>query len=380
MTDDLSLPFDDAPADAPAGAPADPPAGSDAPGPEARQPASAEPSPEPPPADAADASASTLPPTPPGDDPTALAQALAEGLEGVILGQEEVIRQMLVVLLAGGHGLLEGVPGTAKTLAIRALARTLRLRFGRVQFTPDLMPTDLTGVSMLDEARRTFVFREGPVFADLLLADEINRAPAKTQAALLESMQEGQVTVDGTTHPLPPAFTVFATQNPVEQEGTYPLPEAQLDRFLLKIQVPYPSREAERALLDRVSEGFRADRPDTYGVEPMAGVEELEALRERVARIHVEPAVRDYVVDVVRATREDPSLTLAASPRAGVALYRAAQAEACLSGRDFVIPDDVKAMVLPVLRHRVRLTPEAEVEGELPDDRLRALLERVRTP
>jgi MoxR-like ATPase len=309
-----------------------------------------------------------------------LVRELAGGLEGVVLGQEEVIRQMLVVLLAGGHGLLEGVPGTAKTLAVRTLARVLDIRFGRVQFTPDLMPTDLTGVSILDEARRNFVFREGPIFAELLLADEINRAPAKTQAALLEAMQEGQVTVDGITHPLPSAFTVFATQNPVEQEGTYPLPEAQLDRFLLKIQVPYPSRDAERRLLDRVSEGFRADRPETYGVQALAGVAELESLREAVATIHVEPPVRDYVVDVIRATREDPSLTLAASPRAGVALYRAAQAEACLSARDFVIPDDVKAVVLPVLRHRVRLTPEAEVEGELPDDRLRALVDRVRAP
>ncbi len=305
---------------------------------------------------------------------------LARSLEGVVLGQEEVIRQMLVVLLAGGHGLIEGVPGTAKTLAVRALARALDVRFGRVQFTPDLMPTDLTGVSILDETRKAFVFRHGPIFADLLLADEINRAPAKTQAALLEAMQEGQVTVDGITHPLPGAFTVFATQNPVEQEGTYPLPEAQLDRFLLKIQVPYPSRDAERGILDRVAGGFRADRPETYGVEPVAGAADLAALRERTWAVHVEPAVRDYVVGIVRATREDPSLTLSASPRSGVALFRAAQAEAFLSGRDFVVPDDVKALALPVLRHRVRLTPEAEVDGEVPDDRLRLLLDRIPAP
>ncbi|TVP47179.1 MAG: hypothetical protein EA350_05780 [Gemmatimonadales bacterium] len=257
---------------------------------------------------------------------------------------------------------------------------SLDVAFGRVQFTPDLMPTDLTGVSILDEARRSFVFREGPLFAELLLADEINRAPAKTQAALLEAMQEGQVTVDGITHPLPEAFTVFATQNPVEQEGTYPLPEAQLDRFLLKIEVDYPPRVAERGILDRVAEGFRAERPETFGLSPLARASDLLDMRASTRAVHVEPAVRDYIVDIIRATREDPSLTLAASPRAGVALFRAAQAEALLDNRAFVIPDDVKALTLPVLRHRVRLTPEAEVDGERPDDRLRLLLDRIQAP
>jgi MoxR-like ATPase len=308
------------------------------------------------------------------------AQAILTALDGVILGQEQVLRQMMVTLLAGGHGLLEGVPGTAKTLAVRSLAVSLDVAFGRVQFTPDLMPTDLTGVSILDEARQSFVFREGPLFAELLLADEINRAPAKTQAALLEAMQEGQVTVDGITHPLPEAFTVFATQNPVEQEGTYPLPEAQLDRFLLKIEVDYPPRPAERGILDRVAEGFRADRPETFGLSALARASDLLEMRAATRAVHVEPAVRDYIVDIIRATREDPSLTLAASPRAGVALFRAAQAEALLDSREFVIPDDVKALALPVLRHRVRLTPEAEVDGERPDDRLALLLDRIRAP
>ncbi|TVP78595.1 MAG: MoxR family ATPase [Gemmatimonadales bacterium] len=287
---------------------------------------------------------------------------------------------MLVTLLAGGHGLIEGVPGTAKTLAVRSLAVTLELSFGRVQFTPDLMPTDLTGVNILDQRTSDFVFREGPLFAELLLADEINRAPAKTQAALLEAMQEGQVTVDGETRLLPRAFTVFATQNPVEQEGTYPLPEAQLDRFLLKIEVDYPPRAAERGILDRAADGFRADRTSTYGLSPLLAEGELHELRSQVRQVHVEPPVRDYIVDIVRATREDPNLSLPASPRAGVALFAASRALAFIEGRDFVIPDDVKALALPVLRHRVRLTPEAEVEGERPDDRLVQLLDRVAAP
>ncbi|HEX2189181.1 MAG TPA: MoxR family ATPase [Longimicrobiaceae bacterium] len=301
-------------------------------------------------------------------------------LRGVVLGQDAVLRQMLVSLLAGGHVLLEGVPGTAKTLAIRSLSLALELRFGRVQFTPDLMPTDLVGVNMLDEARREFVYHPGPVFTDLLLADEINRAPAKTQAALLEAMQERQVTVDGVTRRLPPAFTVFASQNPVEYEGTYPLPEAQLDRFLLKVVVGYPGEEAERAILDRYADGFSADRTDTYGVEPVMTAAELLELRRAVAAVHVEPVVRDYITRIVRATREEPTFALGASPRAGVALFLASRAEALLSGRDFVTPDDVKTLALPVLRHRVMLTPEAEVEGMAADDRISALLQTLPAP
>jgi MoxR-like ATPase len=301
-------------------------------------------------------------------------------LRGVVLGQDAVLRQMLVALLAGGHALLEGVPGTAKTLAIRSLAMALELRFGRVQFTPDLMPTDLVGVNMLDEARREFVYHPGPVFTDLLLADEINRAPAKTQAALLEAMAERQVTTDGVTRPLPPAFTVFASQNPVEYEGTYPLPEAQLDRFLLKISIGYPGEDAERAILDRYAAGFSADRAESYGVEPVMTAAELLELRRSVAAVHVEPAVRDYVTRIVRATREEPSFALGASPRAGVALFLASRAEALLSGRDFVTPDDVKTLALPVLRHRVMLTPEAEVEGMTADERISALLQTLPAP
>jgi MoxR-like ATPase len=308
------------------------------------------------------------------------AQRVLDEIGTVVLGQDDVLRQMMIALLAGGHALLEGVPGTAKTLSIRALAMALELRFGRVQFTPDLMPTDLIGVNVLDELKRDFAFHPGPVFTDLLLADEINRAPAKTQAALLEAMQERQVTVDGVSRPLPAGFTVFASQNPVEYEGTYPLPEAQLDRFLLKIVVGYPAAEAERAILDRYVEGFSADRADSYGIRPVLGAGELLQLRQAVAAVHVEPGVRDYVTRIVRATREEPSLALGASPRAGVALFLASRAEAFLAGRDFVTPDDVKALALPVLRHRVVLTPEAEVEGQTVDQRLAGLLATIPAP
>jgi MoxR-like ATPase len=308
------------------------------------------------------------------------AREVLRQLRRVVLGQDAVLRQMLVALLAGGHALLEGVPGTAKTLSIRSLAMALELRFGRVQFTPDLMPTDLLGVNILDEVRREFVYHPGPVFANILLADEINRAPAKTQAALLEAMQERQVTVDGVTRPLPEVFTVFASQNPVEYEGTYPLPEAQLDRFLLKISVGYPGEEAERAILDRYAGGFSADRAESYGVRPVMGAGELLALRRTVAEVHVEPSVRDYITRVVRATREEPSFALGASPRAGVALFLASRAEALLAGRDFVTPDDVKALAVPVLRHRVTLTPEAEVEGQAVDERLAGLLQTIPAP
>ena len=308
------------------------------------------------------------------------AHRVLDELAGVVLGQEDMLRQMMIALLAGGHALLEGVPGTAKTLSIRALSMALDLRFGRVQFTPDLMPTDLIGVNVLDELKRDFSFHAGPLFTDLLLADEINRAPAKTQAALLEAMQERQITVDGRTRPLPAGFTVFASQNPVEYEGTYPLPEAQLDRFLLKIVVGYPGAEAERAILDRYVEGFSADRADTYGIKPILGGGEIIQLRQAVSTVHVEPIVRDYVTRIVRATREEPSLALGASPRAGVALFLASRAEAFLSGRDFVTPDDVKALALPVLRHRVVLTPEAEVEGQTVDERLAGLLNTIPAP
>ena len=303
---------------------------------------------------------------------------LLEQLDSVVLGQERTLRQMMVTLLARGHALLEGVPGTGKTLAVRTLAEGIGIDFGRVQFTPDLMPSDLVGTSVLDEA--DFIYKPGPVFADLLLADEVNRAPPKTQAALLEAMEERQVTVDGGTRALPAPFTVFATQNPVEYEGTYPLPEAQVDRFLMKIVVDYPPEEAERDILRRYEEGFRADDERTFGLDAPVSADALLAMRDAVGTIHMEERVRNYITDIVRATREDAAFALGASPRAGVALFQAARAEAFLNGRDFAIPDDVKSLSFPVLRHRVVLTAEAEVEGRTSDEELEALLGTLEAP
>ena len=297
-----------------------------------------------------------------------------------VVGQEEVIEQALVVFLARGHALLEGVPGTAKTLLIRVLAGALNARFGRIQFTPDLMPSDITGVNILQDVGRSFEFHAGPIFADLLLADEINRAPAKTQAALLEAMAERQVTIDGKPKPLGDLFTVFATQNPVEYEGTYPLPEAQLDRFLLKIRVAYPALDAELAILERYEHGFDAERAADVVPPPVLDPERCRALRTAVDDVRVAPEVREYIAGIVRATREDPALTLGGSPRATVSLYRASRAAALLAGRDFVTPDDVKDYALPVLRHRVILSPELEVEGRSADDVLQGVLTRVNAP
>jgi MoxR-like ATPase len=295
------------------------------------------------------------------------------------LGQEAATRDVLVALLARGHVLLEGVPGTAKTLLVRTLALALDVKFTRIQFTPDLMPADVTGISMLGGAH-DFTFRPGPLFADLVLADEINRAPAKTQAALLEAMQERTVTVDGTSHPLSPVFTVFATQNPVEFEGTYPLPEAELDRFMLKVLVGYPEEPVEQRILGKYVAGFEADRTETYGVRAVTDAAGLERLRALVDAVRVEPRITAYITGVVRATRGAASLTLGASPRAGVALLKAARAAALVEGRDFVVPDDVKSLAPAVLRHRVTVAPELELEGVTPDQALTSILEKIEVP
>jgi MoxR-like ATPase len=297
----------------------------------------------------------------------------------VVLGQEAATREVLVCLLARGHILVEGVPGTAKTLMVRTLALALDVRFVRIQFTPDLMPADITGITLLTGAQQ-FSFRPGPVFADLVLADEINRAPAKTQAALLEAMQERTVTVDGQSHPLSPTFTVFATQNPIEFEGTYPLPEAELDRFMAKVQIGYPSAQVEQGILTRYVEGFEADRTDTYGVSPVMNADGLERVRQAVDGVRVEPRITAYITAIIRATREAASLTLGASPRAGVALFKAARAAALLDGRDFVIPDDVKHLAPAILRHRVSVAPELELEGVTADQALKAILDRTEAP
>ena len=306
------------------------------------------------------------------------AQVLSQ-LSRVVLGQAAALREALIALLVRGHVLLEGPPGTAKTLLVRTLAQTLGLDYRRIQFTPDLMPSDITGVNLLGGGG-DFTFRPGPIFADLVLGDEINRAPAKTQAALLEAMQERSVTVDGTNHPLSRYFTVFATQNPIEFEGTYPLPEAELDRFMVKTLLDYPDQATEQNVLHRVLGGFEAAEPETYGVERVLDGPGLAAIREAVRQVTVDQRLVGYITALVRATRETPSLTMGASPRASVALLKLSQAAALLDGRAFAVPDDVKALAPAVLRHRVVVAPELELEGVTADVALQSLIERVDAP
>jgi len=294
----------------------------------------------------------------------------------VVVGQEDAVEALVVALALGGHALLEGVPGVAKTLLANTVARALGLEFGRVQFTPDMLPSDITGTVTLRGGELTF--RAGPVFTNVLLADEINRTPPKTQAALLEAMQEGQVTVDGEAHALPDPFLVVATQNPVEYEGTYPLPEAQLDRFLVKVDMGYPDAAGERALLGLARRGLQSATLDD--VERVVGADDLRAAREVVDATRVSDEVAGFVVALVRATRDLPSVTLGASPRAAVHLQAAARASARLAGRDFVSPDDVARMAPAVLRHRLVLSPEAELEGFRPDDAIATALASVPVP
>jgi MoxR-like ATPase len=307
----------------------------------------------------------------------ALAAVRAEVAKAVV-GQDQVVTGLLIALVADGHVLLEGVPGVAKTLLARTLAATLSLSAKRVQFTPDLMPGDVTGSLVYDARMAEFTFREGPVFTNILLADEINRTPPKTQAALLEAMEERQVSVEGKPHPLPNPFLVAATQNPVEYEGTYPLPEAQVDRFLLKLLVNAPDRDAEIELLTRHATGFNPR--DLSAVRPVAGPEDLVAARKAAAQVRVSHEVTGYIVDLCRATRQSPSLRLGVSPRGATALLSASRAWAYLVGRDYVIPDDVKALTRPALRHRIQLRPEAELEGVTPEGVLDGLLSAVPVP
>ncbi|KLI97030.1 MoxR family ATPase [Streptomyces sp. KE1] len=322
-------------------------------------------------------------PTPDADE-AAEARAALEAVRAeigkAVVGQDPVVTGLVIALLCRGHVLLEGVPGVAKTLLVRALAAAVELETKRVQFTPDLMPSDVTGSLVFDARTSEFSFQPGPVFTNLLLADEINRTPPKTQASLLEAMEERQVTVDGTARRLPEPFLVAATQNPVEYEGTYPLPEAQLDRFLLKLNVSLPPRDDEIALLSRHARGFDPRDLSAAGLHPVAGPAQLDAARSAVAGISVSPEIAAYIVDVCRATRDSPSLSLGASPRGATALLSTARAWAWLTGRDYVIPDDVKALALPTLRHRVQLRPEAEMEGVTPDAVLTSLLARVPVP
>lgn len=302
-----------------------------------------------------------------------------EEIAKVVVGQDGVVTGLVAALLVRGHVLLEGVPGVAKTLLASALARTLDLRSARVQFTPDLMPSDVTGQTILDQNLDGFRFREGPVFTNLLIADEINRTPPRTQAALLEAMQERQVSVDGTTHRLPEPFLVVATQNPIDHEGTYPLPEAQLDRFLFKLLVPYPSRAQEQQIVDRHHGGVDVADP-TQSLAPVADAAALAAGREAVGAVAVAPEVRGYIVDLVRATRTSPSVRLGVSPRGATMLLHAAKAWTWLAGNRFVTPDEVKAVTKPALRHRLQVRPELELDGTDADSVLDSLLATVAVP
>ncbi len=309
-----------------------------------------------------------------------LRDAVLGEVQKAVVGQGEAVEALLVALLAQGHALLEGVPGTAKTLMVRSLAATLGLSFGRIQFTPDLMPSDVVGTHVYDVGEGRFHLRAGPVFTELLLADEINRAPAKTQSALLEAMQERQVSIDGEQRALPPAFTVFATQNPVEHEGTYPLPEAQLDRFLLRVIVDYPSEEEEDEILVRASSGAGTESPTSRGVLEVVSREQLLSMRALAEVVRVEAPVRHYIRGLVRATRSSPLVMLGAGPRAGVHLIVASRWAAALDGRLFVTPDDVRRMLVPVLAHRLLLTPEAELDGLDGEKVLDRLAARIEVP
>ena len=308
------------------------------------------------------------------------ATAVRAEVAKAFIGQDDTLDQVMVALLAGGHVLLEGVPGLGKTLLVRALSQALGCAHARVQFTPDLMPSDISGHAVFDPQLERFEVRKGPVFTNVLLADEINRAPAKTQSALLEAMQEGQVTIEGTSFPLPPPFMCLATQNPLELEGTYPLPEAQLDRFLLKVLIGDPSLADETRMVAAVSEGRMASDFDLGQVQRVASQDEVLAMQLGTAQVRVDQAVLDYAVRIAAATRKWPGIALGAGPRGSIGLVRAARAQAVLGGRDFVTPDDLREIAKPVLRHRVSLAPELQIEGQSTDDVLHALLAKVDAP
>ncbi|HLQ62538.1 MAG TPA: MoxR family ATPase [Candidatus Acidoferrales bacterium] len=312
--------------------------------------------------------------------PSQFHERFAAEIGKAIVGQPEALRLSAIALLAQGHVLIEGVPGVAKTLLAKCIARVLKLHYGRVQFTPDLMPADIIGTSVYDLQKREFSIRRGPVFTNVLLADEINRAPAKVQAALLEAMEERGVSLEGQQLPLPDPFLVLATQNPIEYEGTYPLPEAQQDRFLFKVRLDYPGEDEEMEVLRRWESGIELRDPEKAGVEPVLGAADLEACRAEVARVAMEEKIRRYVVDLARATRQAPELALGASTRAEVLLMLAAKVAAAFEGMDFVTPDHVKGLLQPALRHRLVLRPEAEVAGQTADSVLEAVAARVTPP
>ena len=314
------------------------------------------------------------------DQAVKVVAAMRAQIARAMVGQAEVVEQTLAALLAGGHVLIEGVPGLGKTLLVRALAKTFDGRFARIQFTPDMMPADVTGHTLYDQSTGQFTTRRGPVFTNLLLADEINRAPAKTQAALLEVMQEGQVTIEGRPHPLDPPFMVLATQNPIEQEGTYALPEAQLDRFLLKVRIDYPPAAEETDMVRQVTASQVGDRLNVEAVASLIKPGAVLTLQAMTAAVRLDDSVLDYAVRIVRATRTWHGVAAGAGPRGGIALARVARVAALIGGRDFVTLDDVKRMAPPALRHRIAPAPELEIEGHSSDTILKSLLEKVDTP
>ncbi len=310
---------------------------------------------------------------------SALTAHVRRELSKVFIGQRGVVDQLLLVLMCGGHAVIEGVPGLAKTLAVKSLARICGLGFQRVQCTPDLMPADITGTNVFNLAQSNFQLHRGPIFTDLLLVDEINRTPPRTQAALLEAMEERQVTLDGVRYPLPENFTVLATQNPIEFEGTYPLPEAQLDRFLFKIRIEYPSAEEEIEIISRFDKGFDPRHLDEIAFTPI-DPSLLPAARREISNVKIEPTLYPYLATVVRRTRDWPALALGASPRAAVGLFFVARAMAAMDGRDYLLPDDIKAAALPVLRHRLLLKPEADLDGLTADQVVQQVLASVEVP
>ncbi|HPU41200.1 MAG TPA: MoxR family ATPase [Acetivibrio clariflavus] len=308
------------------------------------------------------------------------AKAIIEEISKIVVGQYQFIEHMVVALLTGGHVLIEGVPGLAKTLASKVMSRAIDADFKRVQFTPDLMPADITGTKVFDPKKTEFFLKKGPLFTDIFLADEINRTPPKTQAALLEAMEERAISIDGETHKLSDMFMVLATQNPVEYEGTYPLPEAQLDRFLMKLMVDYMPQKFENMLLQKYNSGFNSKEIDNQNINMVCTFEDIKRCREEIRGVQVNEGIINYITSIVRATRNSPNLALGASPRASIALLLTAKTYAAMDGRNYVIPEDIKELALPVLRHRIVIKPEAGIDGISNDDAIKNILAKVEVP